>query len=161
MPDIEVRLADLAQQQDRRAVVEMTQVYATDAQGGGRPLDPDVADALAEFLASHPAALIFLAFEGRRPVGIATCALSFSTFRARPILNIHDLAVRPEAQGRGVASLLLDAVRAEAGRRGCCRLSLEVGGTNERARDIYAAWGFRGAREDDEARVKYFCELDL
>lgn len=149
------------QARDRDAVVAMTQAYARDPQGQGREIEPEIAARLPDFLASHPAAIVLLAFEGEDPVGIATCALSFSTFRAKPILNIHDLSVRADRRGRGIARLLLDAVEAEARGMGCCRLTLEVGATNDHARDVYAAWGFRGARDADPAAIKYFCERDL
>lgn len=161
MPQIVVRRADLREPGDREAVVAMTQAYACDPQGRGAEIEPEIARRLPDFLAIHPAAIVLLAFDGDVPVGIATCALSFSTFQARSILNIHDLAVHPERRGQGIARLLLDGVLAEAYALDCCRLSLEVGAGNERARDIYAAWDFRGAREADADRVKFFCERDL
>ncbi|HRI44107.1 MAG TPA: GNAT family N-acetyltransferase [Fimbriimonadaceae bacterium] len=161
MTRIVVRKADLTQEADRDAVVAMTQAYARDPQGLGSEIETDIAGRLPGFLAAHPAALLFLACDGDQAVGIATCALSFSTFKARPILNIHDLSVRSDRRGEGIARRLFEAVEAEARSLNCCRISLEVGATNEHARNVYAAWGFRGAREVDADAVKYFCELDL
>lgn len=161
MSQIVVRKADLTRQTDREAVVAMTQAYARDPQGRGSEIESEVARRLPGFLAAHPAALVFLAYDGDEAIGIATCALSFSTFRASPILNIHDLSVRADRRGEGIARRLFEAVEAEARGLDCCRISLEVGATNEHARNVYAAWGFRGARELDPQGVKYFCELDL
>ena len=39
--------------------------------------------------------------ETRRAVGLALCFVGFSSFKARPLINIHDIAVRPEVRGQG------------------------------------------------------------
>jgi ribosomal protein S18 acetylase RimI-like enzyme len=97
---------------------------------------------LPEGLRDHPAALALLAFVERRAVGVAVCFVGFSTFQARALLNIHDLAVVPEWRGRGIGRALLEAVEAEAKRRGCGKLTLEVLDTNRRARQLYDTFGF-------------------
>jgi ribosomal protein S18 acetylase RimI-like enzyme len=68
--------------------------------------------------------------------------LGLATFAARPLVNIHDLAVLPEACGRGVGRRLLEHVEAQARARGCGRLTLEVGDRNETALRLYRAFGF-------------------
>jgi ribosomal protein S18 acetylase RimI-like enzyme len=75
-------------------------------------------------------------------VGVAVCFVGFSTFKARPLLNIHDLAVIPTHRGRGVGRKLLDAVERKARERGCCSVTLEVLEKNVGARRLYAAAGF-------------------
>lgn len=159
--DLQIRRADFTNQTDLDALVELTRAYARDEQALGRDLDSSVIDALPEALRSHPATLAFIAWADCGAVGQATCLLSLSTFAAKPIINIHDLNVIPGFRGRGVAKALLDAVTEEAQARGCCRVTLEVSATNARARHIYAEAGFRGAREDTEARITYFCGKDL
>ena len=50
--------------------------------------------------------------------------------------------VAPEARGRGVGSALLDAICAEAARRGYRQVRLDVIDSNPRARALYARRGF-------------------
>src|SRR5437867_12897246 len=77
--------------------------------------------------------------------GIATCFLGFSTFFARPLLNIHDFAILPQHRGRGLARHLLRAVEAKALELGCCTITLEVQEKNVRARRVYERAGFAQA----------------
>ncbi len=134
--------ADLSRPDHQTAVVQLTDAYAADPMGDGRPLSPAARDALIPGLRQHPTAMIFLAFDGDDPIGIATCFRGFSTFAARPLINIHDLAVMPAHRGKGVARCLLDEVERKARDLGCCKLTLEVLENNQRARQVYAAAGF-------------------
>ncbi len=71
----------------------MVDAYSSDAMGNGKPLDPDVRARLIPGLRKHPTTLVFLAFADQRPVGAAVCFLGFSTFAAKPLINIHDFVV--------------------------------------------------------------------
>ena len=97
---------------------------------------------LVPALREHPGVLVLLALAEGSPVGVAVCFLGLSTFRARPLLNIHDLAVLPEWRGQGIGRALLAAAEDRARQRGCCRLTLEVQDTNERALRLYERFGF-------------------
>jgi ribosomal protein S18 acetylase RimI-like enzyme len=107
-------------------------------------------------LRRHPATLVFLAYEGETPIGIATCFIGFSTFAAKPLINIHDLAVLPEHRGRGVGLVLLTAVERAGCERGCAKLTLEVNVNNLRAKRLYEAFGFRQAGVDTPAGGQLF-----
>src|SRR5689334_11963100 len=91
--------ADLDRAEHQQAVLELTSAYAADPMGSGEPLPEEVRAALVPGLRDHPTTLIFLAYEGETPIGIATCFRSFSTFYARGVINIHDLAVLREWRG--------------------------------------------------------------
>jgi len=123
----------------------MTAAYALDAMGNGGPLSPEVLTQLVPGLRAHPTTLVFLAYVDEVPVGLATCFLGFSTFAARPLVNIHDLAVSPEHSGRGIGGALLRAVEAAARERGCVKVTLEVRENNQRARYLYERAGFAHA----------------
>lgn len=56
---------------------------------------------------------------------------------------IHNIAVHPLRQGRGLGRSLLNAALAEAVRRGATRCHLEVRATNQAARGLYEGLGFR------------------
>jgi GNAT superfamily N-acetyltransferase len=145
---VEIVEADLARADHQRNVVELTNAYARDAMGGGRPLTADASERLIAGLLAQPTTLILLAHVDGEAVGIATCFGGFSTFAARPLLNIHDLAVLPAHRGHGVGRALLDAVTLKARERGCCKVTLEVLERNERARLVYERAGFGPASHD-------------
>jgi ribosomal protein S18 acetylase RimI-like enzyme len=58
------------------------------------------------------------------------------------VLSINGLAVAPDARGRGVGSVLMDAVTAEAKRRGARKITLHVHGVNTVARRLYERHGY-------------------
>ena len=89
----EIRDADLADPADAAAIVDLVSAYASDPLGGDAPLGADVQARLVPGLRAHPTTLVLLAFEEGRAVGVAVCFFGFSTFAARPLLNVHDLAV--------------------------------------------------------------------
>jgi len=138
---IEIVEADLARPEHQRAVCEMLDAYARDPMGTGRPLDEDVRARLVPALREHPTTVILLAYDDARPVGIAACFRGFSTFSARPLLNLHDLSVIAEYRGQGVGRLLLAAVEEKARALGCMKVTLEVLEANP-ARKIYEAMGY-------------------
>lgn len=139
---ISVRLADLENPQDQETVLALVDAYSQDAMGDGHPLSGFARANLIPGLRAQPLALIALAFVEGTPAGIAVCFGAFSTFAARPLVNIHDLAVLAEFRGRGVSRRLLDFIAGLAQARGCCKLTLEVLENNPRARAVYAAAGF-------------------
>ncbi|HLP01977.1 MAG TPA: GNAT family N-acetyltransferase [Opitutaceae bacterium] len=73
---------------------------------------------LAEFLADAKTGFIVLACTEDRLVGFAAVYLTVSCLIARRIAHLGDLYVVPASRGAGVGTALLDAVSAEAGRRG-------------------------------------------
>ena len=134
--------ADLNRPDHQQAVLELTDAYAADAMGNGRPLSDEVRASLIPGLREQPTLVVFLAYDGDDPVGIATCFRGFSTFAARPLINIHDLAVLPSHRGRGIGRRLLETVEQQARSSGCCKVTLEVQEDNRRARRLYQAAGF-------------------
>ena len=137
--------ANLERADHQQAVIDLTDAYAADAMGSGARLPEHVRAALVPGLRSHPTTLIFLAYTNDSPIGIATCFLGFSTFSARGLVNIHDLAVLPAYRGRGVGRRLLEAVEEKARALGCCKVTLEVQEGNRRARRVYESAGFAQA----------------
>ena len=121
--------------------------------GDGKPLAANVRATLIDALRKHPTTIVFLAFEGDLPVGIAVCFRAFSTFAAKPIINIHDLHVLASHQRRGIGQALIRAVEDKARSIGAGKISLEVLQTNHRARKTYAAAGF--SSNSDEGSTLY------
>jgi len=153
--------ADLSRPEHARAVVEMVNAYAMDPMGNGSALSREVLEALVPRLLEHPTSLIFLAFEQAKSVGIAVCFLGFSTFAARPLVNIHDLAVLPEYRGRGIGRRLLEAVEQNAQKLGCCKVTLEVGQDNHLAKGLYRSVGFAETMSAEAAGAAVFMTKKL
>jgi ribosomal protein S18 acetylase RimI-like enzyme len=142
MPLIEVVDADLSLSAHQDAVLSLIDAYAQDPMGGGHPLADEARGRLIAGLRDHPTTLIFLAYLDARPVGVAVCFRGFSTFAAKPLINVHDLGVLPDCRGHGIGRHLLQAVERKARALGCCKLTLEVLENNQRARKLYASFGF-------------------
>lgn len=147
---IEIVEADLALAEHQRAVVELLDAYSRDVMGNRRPLADDVRERLVPALRDQPQTLILLAYDGERHVGIAVCFGGFSTFAARPLLNVHDLAVIAEYRGRRIGRRLLEAVEQHARATGCCKVTLEVLEGNP-ARRLYDSMGYSAPTYDNDA----------
>lgn len=158
---VEIVEADLDCAAHQQAVVELLDAYAADPMGNGAPLSAEVRRDLIPGLRRHPTTLIFLAWMDRRAVGIAVCFLGFSTFHARSLVNIHDLAVLPDCRGRQIGRRLLEAVADKARQLGCCKLTLEVQENNHRARCVYEAAGFAQAQYHESAGGSLFYSKPL
>jgi GNAT superfamily N-acetyltransferase len=85
----------------------------------------------------------------------------FSTFNARPLLNLHHLTVRPEEQRQGLGRALLEAVEQRARELRCCKLTLEAHEDNSRARNLYAAFGFDRHHVGEGTKATFFFEKRL
>ena len=83
-------------------------------------------------------------------------AVDEKALKARPLLNIHDLAVLPSYRGRGVGHALLQAAEEHARREGCCKLTLEVRDDNARARALYRSFGFEDFAVGDDSTPTRF-----
>jgi ribosomal protein S18 acetylase RimI-like enzyme len=158
---IDVLEADLSKPQHQAAVLDLTRAYARDPMGNGGDLPQAIQSVLVGRLREHPTTLIFLAFHGHEPVGIATCFLGFSTFAARHLINVHDLHVVSGFRRHGIARRLLEAVEARARQLGCCKLTLEVQEKNHAAQALYRSLGFQGGQYEPEAGTVLFREKRL
>ena len=139
---IRVESADLHDVEIQRVAIELIDAYARDPMGSGRPLPEQTKRDLGDGLANFPGTFVPIAWDGDLPVGIAICFLGFSTFAAKPLINIHDLAVVESHRGQGISVKLLDAIEQHAREIGCVKLTLEVLPNNDRARHVYRTFGF-------------------
>lgn len=153
-PGLRVRTADLTHPADGTALLRLLDAYACDPLGDGQPLSAEARACLLPALRQVPGVLVLLAEVDHQPVGVAVGFVGFSTFSARGLLNLHDLAVLPDWRGRGVGSRLLAACEAIARARGYCKVTLEVRPDNVAARGLYARHGF-GARANRDGAAQY------
>ncbi|MDR2691139.1 MAG: GNAT family N-acetyltransferase [Dysgonamonadaceae bacterium] len=140
--NIQLVICDYANTAHRKAIARLTNAYITDAMGGGKRLDENEQVRLVEGLEKHPKSVVILAETDGVFVGLLTAFENFATFAIRPMINIHDIIVLKEYRGKGVGRKLMQAITAEAEKRGCCRITLEVREDNVNAQKLYRSEGF-------------------
>lgn len=156
-----IHKADLSQPEDQAATLHLLNAYAMDPMGDGKPLSETARREVISGLRAHPTTLVLLACRGSLPVGLAICFRGFSTFAARPLINISDYFVLPGHRGSGIGRALLAAVEQCARELGCCRLTLEVQENNHHAKRVYAAAGFSQAVYVPEAGGSLYLSKSL
>ena len=92
---------------------------------------------------------------------MAVCFVNYSTFRARSLINVHDLAVRQEYQRRGIGKMLLENVILYAAENQHYAITLEVRKDNINALKLYRKLRFVGVEEDAEGEAMLFGKLVL
>ena len=161
---IHICRVDYADPVHASAVVSLLDAYAHDPMGGGAGLSDYAKTHVVAGLASRPQAFSVLAFaqnEDQMPVGLVNCIEGFSTFAAKPLVNIHDVIVLPDWRGQGVAGAMLEAVMQIARERGACKLTLEVLSGNQKALRTYAKLGFDAYQLDPQAGTAQFLQMWL
>lgn len=142
MIEIRVIRANLHDTQQLDAIVNMLDAYMRDPMGDQHPFDRTKRNQLIEGLQNMPTSRIFLAYLQGHLAGMVIGFIGFSTFAARPLLNLHDVVVLDEFRGLGVGRRLMETVIASAKSEGCCKLTLEVRKDNLVARSLYRRMGF-------------------
>jgi len=155
---IRIEALDLANPAHAAALIYMLDHYARDPMGGGAPLTPEVMAVLPARLAQRRDFVAFVAFDGGATCGLINCFEGFSTFAARPLLNVHDIVVHERWRGRRIAQRLLAAAEEEARARGCCKLTLEVLANNRKALAAYDRAGFAPYVLDPDAGQALFLQ---
>lgn len=141
MKELRIAKADFSNKKHTEAILFMTDEYAKDPMGLGRPLPKNIREHLIEEMKAHPGFFSLIAFFDDKPAGIANCIYSFSTFNAAKVINVHDLAVLKNYRSKGIGEALLAAVEKQAAETSCCKITLEVREDN-RAKNLYERMGF-------------------
>jgi ribosomal protein S18 acetylase RimI-like enzyme len=131
---------DLSRAEHQNALVTMLDAFMLDQDG--EPLSEQAKRDMIPGLRAHPACYVLLANRDGKPVGFSICFLGFSTFMARPLINIHDIFVDASARGLGIGAMLLERIETKARELNCCRITLEVREDNRVARGLYRKVGF-------------------
>jgi len=157
----DIIVADYHDPVHQKALVALLDDYARDPMGGGKALSSRVKDILIPALVAQAGAFSILAFDDDEPVGLVNCFQTLSTFQARPLINIHDVTVKPSHRGQGISTRMLHRVEEVARQRGCCKLTLEVLEGNRIAQNAYRKLGFRGYELDPALGQALFWEKKL
>jgi ribosomal protein S18 acetylase RimI-like enzyme len=159
--NVEIIKADYLNPAHGRAIGHLLNAYASDLMGGGKFLDPKLLEKLPTELSKLPHAFSLIAYFGADPVGLVNCFEGFSTFKCKPLINIHDMVVLKAFRGQGIAQKLLKATEAIAIEHGCCKLTLEVLSNNQIAQGVYRKFGFSDYALDPSAGTALFWEKFL
>jgi ribosomal protein S18 acetylase RimI-like enzyme len=140
--EIKIIQCDYSNPDHRKAVITLINDYIRDEMGGGTPLSAQEQTELLEGLRNHPQTLVLLAQTDGIFTGLLTAFENFSTFTARPMMNIHDVTVLRAYRRKGIGRSLMMALIEEAGKRNCSRITLEVRKDNITAQNLYNDLGF-------------------
>ena len=156
------RRVDYTSDQDRAALTALLNHYACDPMGGGAPLAPEVLLRLCDELGQRSFAFSFIAWAqtsiGEQAVGLANCFEGYSTFKAAPLINIHDIVVHSDWRAQGVGQALMQAVETEGRARNACKITLEVLTGNLVAMKSYSRFGFAPYALDPKAGTATFMQ---
>ena len=158
---IECKIVDYKDPKQAGELVELLNNYAKDPMGGGTPLSEKAISSLAAELDKRAFAFSLIAYADGKPAGLANCFEGFSTFKCKPLVNIHDLSVNPDFRGLGIATALLAAIEVESKQRGCCKVTLEVLEGNKPALGAYEKFGFKCYELDPKVGKALFLEKAL
>jgi ribosomal protein S18 acetylase RimI-like enzyme len=142
-------------------LIALLDEYARDPMGGGSPLSDYARHHLIAGLQTCAGAISLICYLDGKAVALTNCFAGFSTFAARPLLNIHDIMVSQAYRGRGLSRLLLEAVEAIARQRNCCKITLEVLSGNAVAQSAYRAFGFQQYQLDPASGQAQFWQKTL
>lgn len=153
--------ADLENETDQKAILALLNSYAKDLQGYNRGLPDSVLDSLIAEIRKTNISEIFLARVNDVYAGMAICFRGFSTFHAKPVLNIHDFSVLPEYRKQGIGTKLLAAIEEKSKKLNCCKITLEVQEKNATAVRVYEKSGFTKTGYDPDAGNALFYSKSL
>lgn len=156
--DLRVVPLDLSDPQQAAIWLDLLDHYASDPMGGGDGLSDYAKLHLVGTIREVPGFHGALAWLDGKAVGLIDCFAGFSTFAARPLLNVHDIVVRAGLRGRGIGRALLAWAEQRAAELGCCKLTLEVLSNNHGAMACYRHAGFVPYMLDPQAGSALFLQ---
>lgn len=151
-----LQAVDLTNETHCQELVWLLDTYMRDEMGNGAPMPKELAPEILDGLKNHSGYLGFFAIANGEYAALANCNKNFSTFKAKPLLNIHDFIVHPDYRAKGVGRFLLDAIARFGQEHGFCRINLEVRHDNISAQKLYKKSGY-----NDCQPPMYFWEKTL
>ena len=145
---VKIVVANYLDKTQAEEIAFLLNAYATDAMGGGTPLDENVMKNVAIELSKLPHAFSIIGYIDNQAAGLVNCFECFSTFSCKPLINIHDMIVLQKHRKKGLSQKMLKKVEEIAIQKGCCKLTLEVLSGNVAAKSSYRKYGFSGYELD-------------
>ncbi|MBN2442989.1 MAG: GNAT family N-acetyltransferase [Spirochaetales bacterium] len=142
---------DVKQLEDMIIVLES---YMKDPMGAASSYTGIMKERLIRDLLQCSNLALFLGYSGSNIAGTAVCFIVYSTFLAKPALNIHDLAVLPDFRKKGLGRQLLQTVETFSLSENMGRITLEVRRDNTYARNLYQQMGYQAGNPPLDFWVK-------
>ena len=133
---------DLKRESHCIELINLMDIYMRDEMGLGRPMPEALKPRIIEGLKNHRGYLGFFVRVGVEYAALANCNLNFSTWQAKPLINIHDFIVAPDFRKKGVGLFLLEQIEKYARKKNYCRVNLEVRHDNFKAQNLYKKAGY-------------------
>ena len=141
-PGFELEICNLKDSRHQQAFIELMNIYRNDPMGGVGTMSEELASKLIDDLKDNPTYIGFLVVADRKYAALANCFTNYSTFKAKPLLNIHDFIVSSEWRGKKVGEFLMNEMATYLKDKGYCRINLEVRHDNPRAMGLYKKMGY-------------------
>jgi ribosomal protein S18 acetylase RimI-like enzyme len=139
---IEVIVGDLQNAEHRQAMLAQLDLYMQDPMAGHGKMTEILASEIIDGLLIQPNYLFFLAKLNGEYAGVANCFVNFSTFKAKPLINIHDFSVSPAFRKKGIGEAMMAKIIGYAREKGYAKVNLEVRHDNIGAQNLYKKVGF-------------------
>ncbi|MCK5369226.1 MAG: GNAT family N-acetyltransferase [Cyclobacteriaceae bacterium] len=153
--NIQIVEGDLNIAEHAEGFLKLTGAYMADPMGKADAWSDEQKAVVIREMKDHPCALILFAKVDGQIVGICTCFYAYSTFLAKPLLNIHDIYVDESFRANGIAKKLIQSISEIAEKENCGKITLEVRRDNLNARDLYKDQGFKEAPHSMFFWIKY------
>jgi len=157
----EVKLVDYNNPVQAAELVELMNLYAIDEMGGNEALPKAVQQNLVDRMRERGHIYSAIAYVDGQAAGLINYLEGFSTFKAQPLLNVHDVIVKAEFRGQGLSRQLFEFVFEAAKTLGCCKITLEVLEGNEIAKQAYSRFGFKPYRLGESGGVAQFWQRSI
>lgn len=160
-PEVEVTHADFSLPEHAAAFKALLGHYSADPMGGGEKLSDEVLEQSLAGIRALDYSHSFIAFIDGQPTGLINAFQGYSTFKAKPLLNIHDLVVHEDYRRMKVAQAMLAKAERFAIDNGFCKITLEVLEQNIPAQKAYQRFGFEGYELDPASGQALFWQKVL
>jgi ribosomal protein S18 acetylase RimI-like enzyme len=141
--NITFEVCDFSNKEHCNHLVSLINGYIADPMGGGTQFTSLNQTQLIDGLANHPASFVLFILIDQHIVGMTTCFINFSTFKAKSYINIHDVIIDCNHRGKGLGRMLLNQIETIAIERKYCKITLEVRSDNHRAQNLYTDLGYQ------------------
>ncbi|HIF5585247.1 TPA: GNAT family N-acetyltransferase [Vibrio parahaemolyticus] len=131
----EIKYIEVNNLEHRKTLEALFREYSSDVSAS---IESTIVNQLFELPYFHG----FLCLNDDVPLGFAVCFESFSTYRARKMLNIHDFMISSNARGQGLGKLLLGGIENYCSENDYLKITLEVDEENTVAKKLYSSLGY-------------------
>ncbi|HEX2955515.1 MAG TPA: GNAT family N-acetyltransferase [Chitinispirillaceae bacterium] len=155
VPLLTIVTADLTSDEHCSYIIAFVNEYRCDPMGGSLgAIAKDSEQELLDGLRNHPSAVVYFVCLDNAVTGMAVCFIGFSTFKAKRLLNIHDLILFKRYRNKGIGTWFINKIAEEVTNKGYCKLTLEVRTDNESAKIVYRKAGFSPCKNPMEFWIK-------